>query len=1005
VSGDALQDIGILTNFAKSKGYNAIFLTDHTATSVHEIGGVVANNVLFDDDLKQWGASATGGDAAAFDTAGTVASRTGVLVTTPVLSGTKSLHMSVSSPTYGEEFIDSRRGPNLRASSILLSFSLFPTRIDPGSGAYVSVSLGGDPTIPSRPPNGYTTAAGVISPGKTTILVWQVGKPRVPSTDPAARVLTRALPYTLNRWNSYVIDVRSGAVTWNGAAAGTGAGLDAIPAADQPVDYEALTQLKLAIGAANGGTADAYFDAYSLSVPKTPPWETSASLFVYRNSIAHQYDTPDFKVFPGHEMGYSDHAMDFDYDISDPSQFQIFSHGTDGIATAQAKGYPSQLNHPGLPGGVTQQDAIDNNAYGADLMEVAERGEEGYIKDVMVQTWDAILSKGVMLVGTWTSDAHRTEKFGPVTYIWAPDLTFNSLTRSLYEGRMFLANNDFPGQVFFNSAERTTSDPYPARYPIWVAGGAGLASVHLQITGGVPAGGKVLWVENGQTVLTDTPSGTSFETTRSFPFNAPFSYIRAELRDAAGHRIAMTEPIFFRPSNLPAGMSARTTGVTTTSGAGYTRLAVGGLGQPVWDSTARTVTLPITDPQGALAEIELHTGSFDASAMSVGGVAARMVTSLADWDAATDSAWFYDAPGHLLRVKVVQGAGATTAVVTFSPGTDTTPPTAPAALTASATGTDRVALRWTAATDNVAVKGYTVYRDGVAIKMTGASTLTYTDVGLSPGHFYTYRVDAFDASANHSALSPAAPAKTDTRLTFVFPAAADTYVSDAAPATNYGTAQTLRMDGSPVVRTFVRFAAGSISGTVEQVLLRVVATSSGAGFQAHVVSDTAWDERAVTWSTQPSFLAAVAGSTLGFLTGATVDTDVTSSYAAGAAVSFALTTDNTAAMSVSSREGANAPQLVVETRMPNRAPTAGAVTLAAAPGATTPWKPVAADPDGDAVTCRIAAASPHGIATVASDCTGGTYTPSPGYTGPDQFTYAVSDGVLSTVATVTVTVG
>src|SRR4051812_44836133 len=54
VSGDALQDIGIMAQATKALGYNAIFLTDHTATSNHEIGGVIANHIVFDDDLQQW---------------------------------------------------------------------------------------------------------------------------------------------------------------------------------------------------------------------------------------------------------------------------------------------------------------------------------------------------------------------------------------------------------------------------------------------------------------------------------------------------------------------------------------------------------------------------------------------------------------------------------------------------------------------------------------------------------------------------------------------------------------------------------------------------------------------------------------------------------------------------------------------------------------------------------------------------------------------------------------
>ena len=118
--------------------------------------------------------------------------------------------------------------------------------IDTGSGAYVSVSIGGDARVTTSPapgggPPGYTTQAGVISPGKSTLLVWQLGSARVASTDPNARVIVYPLAYTLNTWNHYTINVSN-------------ALLD-IPVADRPVDYNGLTYIKMA-AASNNGTVD-----------------------------------------------------------------------------------------------------------------------------------------------------------------------------------------------------------------------------------------------------------------------------------------------------------------------------------------------------------------------------------------------------------------------------------------------------------------------------------------------------------------------------------------------------------------------------------------------------------------------------------------------------------------------------------------------------------------------------------------------------------------------------
>ncbi|MFE9747120.1 PQQ-dependent sugar dehydrogenase [Saccharothrix saharensis] len=86
---------------------------------------------------------------------------------------------------------------------------------------------------------------------------------------------------------------------------------------------------------------------------------------------------------------------------------------------------------------------------------------------------------------------------------------------------------------------------------------------------------------------------------------------------------------------------------------------------------------------------------------------------------------------------------------------DTTPPSTPTGVTATASGTS-VTVRWSPATDNVGVTGYEVLRDGVQVGSTsGASTTTFTDSGLAANTRYEYRVRARDAQANRSASSTA----------------------------------------------------------------------------------------------------------------------------------------------------------------------------------------------------------------------------------------------------------
>jgi glucose/arabinose dehydrogenase len=91
-------------------------------------------------------------------------------------------------------------------------------------------------------------------------------------------------------------------------------------------------------------------------------------------------------------------------------------------------------------------------------------------------------------------------------------------------------------------------------------------------------------------------------------------------------------------------------------------------------------------------------------------------------------------------------------------GTDTSAPTVPGNLVATAASPTVVNLSWTASTDNVGVTGYDVLRDGVAVG-TPASP-SFQDSGLSPATTYSYRVSARDAAGNVSA--PSSPAAVTT---------------------------------------------------------------------------------------------------------------------------------------------------------------------------------------------------------------------------------------------------
>src|SRR4029077_212039 len=83
--------------------------------------------------------------------------------------------------------------------------------------------------------------------------------------------------------------------------------------------------------------------------------------------------------------------------------------------------------------------------------------------------------------------------------------------------------------------------------------------------------------------------------------------------------------------------------------------------------------------------------------------------------------------------------------------TDTVPP-APAALAGTAATATEIDLSWSGATDDVAVTGYQVQRDGVLLATLGAVT-TYADSGLPASTTHDYVVYALDAAGNISPSS------------------------------------------------------------------------------------------------------------------------------------------------------------------------------------------------------------------------------------------------------------
>jgi hypothetical protein len=171
-------------------------------------------------------------------------------------------------------------------------------------------------------------------------------------------------------------------------------------------------------------------------------------------------------------------------------------------------------------------------------------------------------------------------------------------------------------------------------------------------------------------------------------------------------------------------------------------------------------------------------------------------------------------------------AGGTTTATT-SVYVDTTPPSVPASLTASATGTSTISLTWAPSTDGsgLGVAGYNIYR------CTGASctpstligtstTASYGDSGLAASTAYTYAVAAYDTFGLASGKSSPAHATTQN-------ASLPTISSFAANPASIFSGQSSTLSWSVVNSTSLSISSGvgSVTNTTSTVVKPTATTA------------------------------------------------------------------------------------------------------------------------------------------------------------------------------------
>jgi hypothetical protein len=189
---------------------------------------------------------------------------------------------------------------------------------------------------------------------------------------------------------------------------------------------------------------------------------------------------------------------------------------------------------------------------------------------------------------------------------------------------------------------------------------------------------------------------------------------------------------------------------------------------------------------------------------------------------------------------------------------------------------------------------------------TGGPTPTPSSTGVPPTPTNT------PPSPTPTATASASPTPGPGTGSITLNPEADAFAIASRPNGNLGGAATLRIDASPVTNSYLRFNVQGVTGAVTQATLRIYTQSTSTpGYNVHQVADNTWGEFTLNGSNAPA-LGSVLNSTGAITANNFVDVDVSSYVTGNGLLSFGLSTAETSLIQVSSREGSNPPQLVVQ---------------------------------------------------------------------------------------------
>jgi PKD repeat protein len=193
-----------------------------------------------------------------------------------------------------------------------------------------------------------------------------------------------------------------------------------------------------------------------------------------------------------------------------------------------------------------------------------------------------------------------------------------------------------------------------------------------------------------------------------------------------------------------------------------------------------------------------------------------------------------------------------------------------------------------------------------------------TSIAQNPSHqftgngIYTVQLTATNLQGSDSTtrtvtVADAPPPPTTVALD------ADTYFNTSSPTKNYGayTVMKLHSPTTAEYRPLVRFTLSGLSGPPTSVKLHLYVTDGSDNCGSWYSVSNSWTESTVTWNTKPDVSGSPAGNAGACTTGQWVDVDVTSAITGNGTYSFEATSGSTNTAEFSSREGTNAPQVLI----------------------------------------------------------------------------------------------